>query len=94
MCVFWITYSIPITFLFIFMFANVVFGQPAGKFQPKARSQWPADISLTAAKVMAHLERTGNLLMTAYPRALLTAQCDSLFRKKRKKKGQVPTSNV
>lgn len=28
MCVFWITYRIPITFLFIFLFANVVFGQP------------------------------------------------------------------
>lgn len=30
-CVFWIAYSIPITSWYIFVFANVVFGQPVGK---------------------------------------------------------------
>lgn len=40
MCVFWITYSIPVTFLFILLFANVVFGQPVVMLPvPYARSQ-------------------------------------------------------
>ena len=44
-------------------------------------NQWPAGIYQTSVKVIAHLERTGNLFKEAYPQSLLPALCDSLLGK-------------
>lgn len=65
MCVFWITDRIPVTFLFIFLFVTVMFGQ-------RVVREWLAHIYMAAVKVMAHLEKTGNLLMSVHQRTLLT----------------------